>query len=30
MYVHCVEADAASKRITDALSIPEAEQDPWR
>jgi hypothetical protein len=30
IYAHCIEgqADAANKRITDALSTPEAGQDP--
>jgi hypothetical protein len=30
IYAHCIDgqADAANKRITDALSLPEAEQDP--
>jgi hypothetical protein len=30
IYDHCIDgqADAANQRITDALSTPEAEQDP--
>ena len=30
IYAHCIDgqADAANKRITDALSIPEADHDP--
>jgi hypothetical protein len=30
IYAHCIDgqADAANKRITDALSIPEADQNP--
>jgi len=30
IYAHCIDgqADAANQRITDALSAPEADQDP--
>jgi hypothetical protein len=30
IYAHCIDgqADAANERITDALSTPEAEQEP--
>jgi hypothetical protein len=30
IYAHCIDgqADAANQRITDALSTPEADQDP--
>jgi hypothetical protein len=30
IYAHCIDgqADVANRRITDALSTPEAEQDP--